>query len=63
MDLKPRTPLPPGMVPSASREDLSDILEKEQMKDQETKNIIQEVSLSSMNSYSRSSVTNSISVH
>ena len=45
MDLKPRTPLPPGMVPSASREDLSDILEQEQrIKDQETKNIIQEVS-------------------
>lgn len=43
MDLKPHTPLPPGMVPSASREDLSGIPEEEQ--DQCSKDIVREVKL------------------
>ncbi len=41
MDLKPRTPLPPGMVPSTSREDLSSILDEEQPR--QDKAIVKEV--------------------
>ncbi len=40
MDLKPPTPLP-GMVPSASREDLSGFLNEEQFK--QGKDIVKEV--------------------
>ncbi len=44
MDLKPRTPLPPGMVPSASVEDLSGLLEEEQkIREQRSNDIVKEV--------------------
>ena len=45
---KPRTPLPPGMVPSASTENLPDELEEEQrIKDHQSRDILKEVTASS----------------